>query len=106
MTARDEAIRVIREQTLISDMATAKDVARRLDQAGLFVPDLPGPDECPPDIHTPGWNLGGGKYAGVLAGRVWITDERGWGKPHTPDEIRAAAHKLLAAANSAEGKRE
>lgn len=76
-------------------------IAQDLADAGLLAPDLPEPDECPPDIHTPGWNLGT-KYAGVLAGRVWVTDERGWGHPHTPDEIRTAAHKLLAAANAAE----
>lgn len=77
-------------------------IADALTDAGLLAPDLPEPDECPPDIHTPGWNLGT-KYAGVLAGRVWVTDERGWGHPHTPHEIRDAAHKLLAVANAAEG---
>lgn len=36
MTAREQATRVIRQQTLISDLATAKDVVRRLDNAGLL----------------------------------------------------------------------
>lgn len=170
MNNREKAIQVIRRQTLISDLATAKDVARRLDQAGLItqdapVPltaangnpvwradgtlmvtrypdgeigmllgtgqearyttqtartqaalllaaaeeepeahlDLPAPDDCPPDIHQPGWQLDeyGDRFAGVLAGRVWVTDRYGWGRSYDPDDIRTAAHKLLAAAEEA-----
>lgn len=65
--------------------------------------DLPAPDDCPPDIHQPGWQLDkyGDKFAGVLAGRVWVTDRHGWGRSYDPDEIRTAAHKLLAAAEEA-----
>lgn len=65
--------------------------------------DLPAPDDCPADIHQPGWQLDeyGDKFAGVLAGRVWVTDRYGWGHSYDPDEIRIAAHKLLAAADEA-----
>ena len=84
--------------------------AQALHDAGLLAPDLPAPDECPPDIHKPGWHIDilGAAYAGVLAGRVWITNWSGWGHYHTPDEIRVAAHKLLAAAAAAaeEGNQE
>lgn len=54
--------------------------------------------------HQPGWQLDeyGDKFAGVLAGRVWVTDSYGWGGSYDPDEIRTAAHKLLAAADAAE----
>ena len=65
--------------------------------------DLPAPDDCPPDIHKPGWELGlsGAEYAAVFAGAVHISDSHGWGHSHDPDEIRTAAHKLLAAADEA-----
>lgn len=65
--------------------------------------DRPTPDDCPPDIHQPGWQLDkyGDKFAGVLAGRVWVTDRHGWGRSYDPDEIRTAAHKLLAAVEEA-----
>lgn len=43
MSNREKAVQVIRRQTLISDIAAAKDVARRLDQAGLIAPDAPAP---------------------------------------------------------------
>lgn len=66
--------------------------------------DLPAPDDCPPDIHQPGWQLDeyGDRFAGVLAGRVWVTDPYGWGGSYAPEDIRTAAHKLLAAAEEAE----
>lgn len=66
--------------------------------------DLPAPDDCPVDIHQPGWQLDeyGNKFAAVLAGRVWITDSHGWGRSYDPDKIRTAAHKLLAAADEAQ----
>lgn len=65
--------------------------------------DLPEPDDCPADIHKPGWRLDkyGDKFATVLAGRVWVTDSHGWGRSYDPDDIRTAAHKLLAAAEEA-----
>lgn len=65
--------------------------------------DLPAPDDCPADIHKPGWQLDeyGDKFAAVLAGRVWVTDSHGWGRSYDPDNIRTAAHKLLAAADEA-----
>nr|DAL41028.1 MAG TPA_asm: hypothetical protein [Caudoviricetes sp.] len=43
MSTRDEAIRVIRQQTLVSDLATSKDIARKLEYAGLLVPDTDHP---------------------------------------------------------------
>lgn len=66
--------------------------------------DLPAPDDCPPDIHKPGWRLGlsGAEYAAVFAGAVHISDSHGWGHSHDPGDIRTAAHKLLAAADEAE----
>lgn len=65
--------------------------------------DLPAPDDCPADIHQPGWQLDeyGDRFAAVLAGRVWVTDRYGWGGGYDPDDIRTAAHKLLAAAEEA-----
>lgn len=65
--------------------------------------DLPAPDDCPADIHQPGWQLDeyGDKFAAVLAGRVWVTDRHGWGGSYDPDKIHTAAHKLLAAAEEA-----
>lgn len=69
--------------------------------------DLPAPDDCPADIHQPGWQLDeyGDRFAGVLAGRVWVTDPYGWGGSYDPDDIRTAAHKLLAAAEEAKRSR-
>lgn len=67
--------------------------------------DLPGPDDCPPDIHKPGWRLAENKYAAVLAGHVHISDRHGWGMSYSPREVREVAYKLLAAADHAEGVR-
>ncbi|WP_311342541.1 hypothetical protein [Corynebacterium riegelii] len=76
--------------------------AERLADAGLLAPDLPEPDECPQDIHTPGWRIDQDKYAAVLAGQVHISDYFGWGNSYPPAVIRTMAYKLLAAADYAE----
>ena len=72
---------------------------------GYLPPDLPEPDECPPEIHKPGWYLGvatDATYAAAFAGHVWVTGKTGWGHQYTPEQARAVACKLLAAANHAE----
>lgn len=80
-------------------------IAERLAEAGLLAPDLPEPDGCPPDIHKPGWHLDisfDAEYAAAFAGGVWVTGTTGWGIKYSPEKARAAAYKLLAAANHAE----
>lgn len=67
--------------------------------------DLPAPDDCPPDIHKPGWRLAENKYAAVLAGNIHISDKHGWGMSYSSREVREVAYKLLAAADHAEGVR-
>ena len=54
MTNREKAVGVIRRQTLVSDMHTARDVVRRLDQANLITPDLPTPRMLTPEAN-PEW---------------------------------------------------
>ena len=54
MTNREKAVGVIRRQTLVSDVHTARDVVRRLDQAGLITPDLPTPRMLTPETN-PEW---------------------------------------------------
>lgn len=104
MNNLEKAIQVIRRQTLISDLATAKDVTRRLDQAGLITPNLPKPNEAG-FWHTdntmtrvrPGLLVEVGFYGQDVETYVKLT----------PDEARKVAHMLLAAANySQEGNRE
>lgn len=53
MTNREKAVGVIRRQTLVSDVHTARDIVRRLDQAGLITPDLPQAGLITPDLPTP-----------------------------------------------------
>ncbi len=80
-------------------------IAKRLARAGLLAPDLPGPDECPPDIHKPGWHLGmsfDAEYASAFAGGVWVTGRNGWGLKYSPEQARGIACRLLAAADHAE----
>ena len=91
------------EITCLGCIEDAHQAAHDLDNKRLLAPDLPEPDDCPQDIHTPGWHLDAlGKYAAVLAGKVWITDERGWGRSFSPDKAREMGLKLIAAADSAE----
>ena len=103
MSNREQAIRVIRQQTLISDLATARDVARRLDNAGLLAPDLPEP------------------LTAANGNPVWRADDTlmvtrcpdgeirmlvSWEKEacYTPQAARDQAALLLAAANYTEEK--
>lgn len=113
MSNRDGAERIIIHTAKIihhmtGDLQRAHDVANELADAGLLAPDLPEPDECPPDIHKPGWRIGlfDAQCAAAFAGRVWITDSSGWGAPFRPEQVRAVAYKLLAAANYSEGNQE
>ena len=107
MTAREQAIRVIRQQTLISDLATAKDVARRLDNAGRLAPELPEPND--PNVFVPdgkGWLPGGPDGPSVWTapgGTVMV--QRIEPGDLTPEEAREVANALYAAANYSEGKR-
>ena len=106
MNNREKAIQVIRRQTLISDLATAKDVTRRLDQAGLITPNLPKPNE--EGRFIVGQRAIWAGYSGVLCielrglGGYAATD--GAAVPiGEADEAREVAHALLAAANYSEG---
>ena len=113
MTNQDKAIEVIRtwqerHQNQLDNNTdwAAQNLAGDLAQAGLLAPDLPEPDECPPAIHKPGWNLDpfdfDTEYVGVFAGRVWVTDWQGLGYNFLPSQIRNVALALLAAAQYAE----
>lgn len=104
MNNREKAIQVIRRQTLISDLATAKDVARRLDQAGLLAPDLPEPLTAA--NGNPVWRADNTlmvtRYPDGEIGMMisWEQEAR-----YTPQTARDQAALLLAAANySQEGK--
>lgn len=104
MSNREKAVQVIRRQTLVSDMHTARDVARRLDQAGLLAPDLPEPND-PNIIVADGksWLLDGPDSPvvwTVKGGRVMV--QRIEPGNLTPDEARDFAHAVLAAANYSE----
>lgn len=106
MSNREKAIQVIRRQTLISDLATAKDVARRLDQAGLLAPDAPVPLTAA--NGNPVWRaddtLMVTRYPDGEIGMMisWEQEAR-----YTPQAARDQAALLLAAANySEEGNRE
>lgn len=100
-TVYGRACDVIREH-LPTGCAEPECIANLLQDAGLLAPDLPEPDECPQDIHTPGWRIDQDKYAAVLAGQVHISDYFGWGNSYPPAVIRTMAYKLLAAADYAE----
>lgn len=104
MSNREKAIQVIRRQTLISDLATAKDVARRLDQAGLITPDAPVPLTAA--NGNPVWRADNTlmvtRYPDGEIGMMisWEQEAR-----YTPQTARDQAALLLAAANySEEGK--
>lgn len=109
MNNRGKAVQVIRRQTLVSDLATAKDVVRRLDQAGLLAPDLPEPARRSVEgYHTAHpwaeWDAGNNHVMALKDGLVVIQDVE---EPELcitipPDEAREVAHALLAAANHAE----
>ena len=100
-TVYGRACDVIREH-LHTGCAEPECIANLLQDAGLLAPDLPEPDDCPQDIHTPGWHLEENFYAAPLGGIIWVTNERGWGRPKTVEEARTYAYKLLAAADYAE----
>lgn len=96
-----KAVQVIRRQTLVSDLATAKDVVRRLDQAGLLAPELPEPDKagfCHTDNAItrvlPNLLVEAGFYGQGVDTYVKLT----------PAEAREVAHALLAAANYSEDR--
>lgn len=102
MNNREKAIQVIRRQTLISDLATAKDVARRLDQAGLLTPDLPEPR-----IDLDGWQEWGHKHGNKVTlhnGMVTVIIPYDISRDLTLKEARDLAAWLNAAANYTEGK--
>ena len=104
MSNREKAIQVIRRQTLVSDLATAKDVARRLDQADLITPDLPEPNEAG-FWHTD--NTMTRVRTGLLVEVAFYGQGVETYVKLTPAEARQAAHMLIAAADySEEGNRE
>ena len=106
MNTRDEAIRVIREQTLVSGLATSKDIARKLEYAGLLAPDLPEPDGDNFLPHGREWSPGGAHSVWTVPGGQVMVKRIG-PAGLTPEEAREVAHALLAAANySQEGNRE
>lgn len=101
MSTKDQAKKIV-TQFLDGNTTAATHLTTQLTDAGLLAPDLPEPDECPQDIHTPGWHLEENFYAAPLGGIIWVTNERGWGRPKTVEETRVYAYKLLAAAEWAE----
>lgn len=85
MSNRDEAIRVIREQTLVSDLATSKDIARKLEYAGLLAPDAPEPGVFKDGAEVEWDTLDG--YVNVENGLILVAhDERVEGDPPEKDE--------------------
>lgn len=102
MSNRDNAVRVIRHQTLVSDLATAKDVARRLDNAGLLAPDLPEPQEHGGKLV---WHLTDPDgFVTAIGGSVFLNDERGAVLTVDKNVARELGHIFLAAANHPERK--
>lgn len=105
MSNREKAVQVIRRQTLISDLATAKDVARRLDQAGLLAPDAPAPLTAA--NGNPVWRaddtLMVTRYPDGEIGMMisWEQEAR-----YTPQAARDQAALLLAAAYTMNGDAE
>lgn len=105
MSNREKAVQVIRRQTLISDLATAKDVARRLDQAGLLAPDAPVPLTAA--NGNPVWRADNTlmvtRYPDGEIGMMisWEQEAR-----YTPQTARDQAALLLAAANTMNGDAE
>lgn len=104
MNNREKAIQVIRRQTLISDLATAKDVTRRLDQAGLLAPDLPEPQRRGQELVWPladpdGWEVT------ATDDYIRLSDERGAIITINRKLARDLGHILTAAANP-EGSQE
>lgn len=100
MNNREKAIQVIRRQTLVSDLATAKDVTRRLNQAGLITPDLPEPQRRGQQLVWPLQNHGWEVTA--ADGYVKLTDEYGAILAIDRKTARELGHALLAAANYTE----
>lgn len=103
MSNREKAIQVIRRQTLVSDLATAKDVARRLDNAGLLAPDLPEPQEHGGKLIWPLQDRDG--FVTAIGGSVFLNDERGPVLCVDKNVARELGHIFLAATNP-EGNQE
>lgn len=99
MNNQEKAIQVIRRQTLVSDLATAKDVARRLDQAGLFAPDLPEPLIDLDDLQE--WGYKHGNNVTLEDGMVTVEIPDDISRDLTPAEAQELA-TWLHAANYAE----
>lgn len=101
MNNRGKAVQVIRRQTLVSDLATAKDVVRRLDQAGLLAQDLP-------EANNAGFWHTNKTTARVQPGPLVEIGFYGRGVDTyvklTPAEAREVAYTFLAAANHPERK--
>lgn len=102
MSNRDEAIRVIQEQTVVSGLATSQHIARKLANAGLLAPDLPEPR-----IDIDGWQEWGHKHGNRVTlenGMVTLVIPDDISRDLTTEEAREIAHNLLAAADYSEGK--
>ena len=114
MSNRDEAIRVIQEQTVVSGLATSQHIVRKLAEAGLLAPDLPEPGKAWNDDEAPlMWKITDdfNPLAVVLEERlpdtpVQLETFRTIVKRLTIKQARRAAHALLAAADAAEVKNE
>ena len=104
MSTRDEAIRVIREQTLVTDLATSKDIARKLEYAGLLAPDLPEPQEHGGKLV---WPLPDPDEWAVSLHDGWVrlSDERGAIFTASRKLARDLGRILLAAGNHTEAVR-
>lgn len=99
MSIRDEAIRVIRQQTLVSDLATSKDIARKLEYAGLLAADAPEPR-----IDLDGWQEWGHKHGSHVTledGVITVVIPDDISRDLTCEEAQELATWLNAAANEA-----
>ena len=97
MSIRDEVIRVIRQQTLVTDLATSKDIARKLEYAGVLAPE--------PRIDLDGWQEWGHKHGNNVSrenGMVTLVIPDDISRELTPAEARELALWLNAAADHAE----
>lgn len=85
---------------------TPKQIATLLQNFRLIEPERMDPYPDPPkDVHQPAWELRDGendysrKWVSVLGKRIWITDDKGWGKSMTTSQAQDLTAALLAAAN-------